>query len=190
MSVNNSYLRKMKKIIILPVLLLSLLFSSCEKYVAGTTVTLSGKYLINRITIKYVDQNTSKDSTYRSGDVYIDTSRSTPTPFDRIKVGHTFIHFDYSILNLRYLGVNNFGSDLWDSRYRSSYWIWGNNQWQEGYLQFSYNDPIRTNSRHTFTFQITEDKFESLELTSSGIWPFYQFGGKKIMIINLTRVGP
>ncbi len=99
MSVNNSYLRKMKKIIILPVLLLSLLFSSCEKYVAGTTVTLSGKYLINRITIKYVDQNTAKDSTYRSGDVYIDTSTSTPTPFDRIKVGHTFIHFDYSILN-------------------------------------------------------------------------------------------
>lgn len=181
----------MKRIIILPVLLLSLFFSSCEKYVAGTTVTLSGKYVINRITIKSVDQNTTGDSTYRSGDVYIDTSRTTPIPFDRIKVGYTFIHFDYWSVNLRHLGIDPHDrKDIWDTRYQTSYWIWGNNQWQSGYLQFTYTDVIKTNARHKYTFQITEDKFESLELTSSGIWPSYQFGEKKIMIINLTRVGP
>ena len=180
----------MKRIITLPVLLLSLLFSSCEKYVAGTTVTLSGKYLINRITIKSVDQNTTGDSTYRSGDVYIDTSRVTPVPFDRIKVGYTFIHFGYDLINLRYVGVRADGSDIWDTRYQTSYWIWGNNQWQSGYLQFSYTDVLKTNSLHKYTFQITEDKLESIELTSSGIWPSYKFGEKKVMIINLTRVGP
>jgi hypothetical protein len=79
---------------------------------------------------------------------------------------------------------------MWDSRYQTWYTIWGNNQWQEGYLQFSYTDPIKTNARQSCTFQITDDNFESLELVSSGKWPSYKFGEKKIMIINLTRVGP
>lgn len=187
---NVSYLRIMKIKIFFLLTLVSLFFVSCEKYVAGTTVTLSGKYIINRITMKSVDQNTTTDSTYRIGDVYIDTSRNAPVPFDRIRVGYTFLHFGYDLINLRYLGVSQTGSDLWDPRYQTSYWIWGNNQWQSGYLQFSYTDVLKTNARHTFTFQVTEDKLESLELTSSGIWPSYKFGEKKIMIINLTRVGP
>jgi len=172
------------------IFILSLSLSSCEKYVAGTNVTLSGKYLINRITIKSIDQNKTGDSTYRSGDVYIDTSRTTPTPFDRIKVGYTFLYFDYWSVNLRHLGVDPNGRDIWDPNYLTWYKILGNNQWQSGYLQFTYRDVIKTNARHTFTFQVTEDKFESLELTSSGIWPSHQYGEKKIMILNLTRVGP
>jgi hypothetical protein len=180
----------MKKLFLLSVFCISLL--GCEKYVTGTYTTLSGKYLITRITLKSVDQNTTGDSTYRSGDVFIDPSPATPIPFDTIRVGYTFLHFDYGLINLRYLGVNNNngGSDVWDPRYQTSYNIWGNNQWQEGYLQFSYTDPIKTLARHTCTFQITEDKFESLELVSSGKWPSYKFGEKKIMILNLTRVGP
>lgn len=182
----------MKTIIYTFLFLVLFSLTSCVKYVSGTTVTLSGKYLINRITIKSVDQNTTGDSTYRSGDVYVDTSLNAPVPFDRIRVGYTFFHFDNVFINLRYLGVNNSmgGSDVWDPRYQTSYWIWGNNQWQSGYLQFSYQDVLKTNAWHRFTFQITEDKHESLELTSSGIWPSYKFGEKKIMIINLTRVGP
>lgn len=186
----STYFRMMKSKIIIT--LLSLTLISCEKYVAGTTTTLSGKYLINRITIKSVDQNLTGDSTYRSGDTYIDSSINTPIPFNRIKVGYTFLHFDYWSVNLRYLGVDpyNGNRDIWDPRYLTSYKIWGNNQWQSGYLQFRYNDVLKTNAWHQFTFQITEDKFESLELTSSGVWPSYKFGEKKIMIINLTRVGP
>lgn len=176
------------------ILIIALLTSltSCVKYVSGTNVTLSGKYLINRITIKSVDQNVTIDSTYRAGDIYIDSSSYAPIPFDSIRVGYTFFHFDYSLINLRYMGVDNSngGRDVWDTRYRTSYWIWGNNQWQSGYIQFSYQDVVKTNAWHKFTFQITEDKLESLELTSSGIWPSYKFGEKKIMIINLTRVGP
>ena len=178
----------MKNLITCFFVLLSL--TGCYKYETGTTLTLSGKYVINRITIKSVDQNETGDSTYRHGDVFIDNSPHTPIPFNRIHVGYTFSHFDNVFVNLRYMGVNNHGQDLWDTRYETWYRILGNNRWQEGYLQFSYNDPVLTNGNHTCTFQITEDKFESLELVSSGKWPSYKFGEKKILILSLLRVGP
>jgi hypothetical protein len=180
----------MKKLIIFLSAVFLTFFTSCEKYVSGTTLSLSGKYLITRITLKSVGQNTTGDSTFRTGDVFLDTSRYTPIPFDRIRVGYTFWHFDNTLINLRYTGVNQYGTDMWDNRYQTWYNIWGNNQWQEGYLQFSYTDQIKTNTRYSCTFQITDDNFESLELVSSGKWPSYQYGEKKIMIINLTRVGP
>lgn len=178
----------MKKLSFL--ILSMLLFTGCEKYVSGTFLTLSGKYLITRLTIKSVDQNVTGDSVYRSGDIFIDNSPATPKPFDSISVGRTFLHFDNIVVNLRYVGVDPTGTDMWDSRYQTFYKILGNNQWQEGYLQFTYTDPIKTRSTHTCTFQITEDNLESLELVSSGKWPSYKFGEKKIMILNLTRVGP
>lgn len=180
----------MKKSIITLLIFCILFLTNCEKYVAGTNVTLSGKYLITRVTIKSVDQNVTGDSVYRSGDVFIDNSPSTPKPFDSISVGQTFIHFDYMLINLRYIGVNPTGQDIWDTRYQTYYRILGNNQFQEGYLQFTYNDAAKTRTTQTCTFQITEDKLESLELVSSGKWPSYKFGEKKIMIMNLVRVGP
>ena len=141
-----------------------------------------------------VDQNTSKDTVYRIGDIYKSNNRSSPKPFDTIRVGNTYIHFNYMLINLRYLGVDSsIGGglkDVWDSRYESGYRIIGNNQWQEGYLQFTYNDAEKTKTDHKMTFQITEDKFESLELTSSGQWSHGSMGEKRIMILNLTRVSP
>lgn len=180
----------MKKTIIALLIFITLFFSNCEKYVSGTNVTLSGKYLITRVTIKSVDQNVTGDSVYRSGDIFVDSSPLTAKPFDSISVGRTFIHFDYLLVNLRYIGVDHTGQDMWDSRYQTYYKILGNNQFQEGYLQFTYNDAEKTRTTQTCTFQITEDKLESLELVSSGKWPSYKFGEKKIMILNLVRVGP
>ena len=164
--------------------------TGCEKYVSGTHLTLSGKYKITRISFVSVDQNTTRDTVYRTGDIYKSNNPSTPKPFDTIRVGNTFFHFDYSVINLMYLGVDNDGNDIWDKRYERGYSIIGNNQWQEGYIQFDYIDVIKTKSKHTMTFQITEDKFESLELTSSGQWSHGSMGEKRIMILNLTRVGP
>lgn len=180
----------MNKSVIISIFMVMMFSTSCEKYVAGTTTTLSGKYLITRLTIKSVDQNVTGDSVYRSGDVFIDNNPTTPKPFDTLVVGRTFIHFDYLLLNLRYLGVDPTGADLWDSRYQTFYKILGNNQWQEGYLNFTYTDAAKTRTTQTCTFQITEDNLESVELVSSGKWPSYKFGEKKIMILNLTRVGP
>ena len=177
----------MKKIVII---ILLVILTGCEKYVSGTHLTLSGKYLITRVSMISVDQNTTRDSVYYSGDIYKSQSNLSPKPFDTIKVGKTFIHLDEMLINLRYIGSDTYGRDMWDKRYESGYRIWGNNQWQEGYIQFEYTDVIKTKSKHTMTFQITEDKFESLELTSSGQWSHGNMGEKRIMILNLTRVGP
>ena len=162
--------------------------TGCEKYVSGTHLTVSGKYKITRISLVSVDQNTTRDTVYRTGDIYKSNDPLSPKPFDTIRVGNTFFHFDYSVINLMYLGVID-DSDVWDKSYQTSYTIRGNNQWQEGYLQFRYNDTLKTKTKHTMTFQITEDKFESLELTSSGQWSHGSMGEKRIMILNLTRVG-
>ncbi len=178
----------MKNIVLIFILVF---LTGCQKYVSGTHLTLSGKYKITRISLVSVDQNTTRDTVYRTGDIYKSNNPSTPKPFDTIRVGNTFFHFDYSVINLMYLGVDTISrKDMWDERYKRGYRIIGNNQWQEGYIQFDYFDVIKTKSNHTMTFQITEDKFESLELTSSGQWSYGNMGEKKIMIINLTRVGP
>ena len=175
----------MKKLV---VIVLLVILTGCEKYVSGTHLTLSGKYKITRISLVSVDQNTTRDTVYRTGDIYKSNDPLSPKPFDTIRVGNTFFHFDYSVINLMYLGVID-DSDVWDKSYQTSYTIRGNNQWQEGYLQFRYNDTLKTKTKHTMTFQITEDKFESLELTSSGQWSHGNMGEKRIMILNLTRVG-
>ena len=177
----------MKKI---SLILLLVFLTGCERYVSGIHLSLSGRYLITRVSLLSVDQNTSKDTVYRSGDIYRSNNPLTPKPFDTIRVGRTFIHFDEMLVNLRYIGVDTYGRDMWDKRYESGYRIIGNNQWQEGYLQFTYHDAAKTNSNPTMTFQITEDKLESLELTSSGYWPYGRAGEKKLMILKLIRVGP
>ena len=178
----------MKKLV---VIVLLVILTGCEKYVSGIHLTLSGKYKITRISLVSVDQNTTRDTVYRTGDIYKSNDPLSPKPFDTIRVGNTFFHFDYSVINLMYLGVDtNSKKDMWDSRYESGYRIKGNNQWQEGYIQFEYTDVIKTKSKHTMTFQITEDKFESLELTSSGQWSHGSMGEKRIMILKLIRVGP
>jgi hypothetical protein len=177
----------MKKLLLLVIVAL---LTGCEKYVSGTHLTLSGKYLITRISMVSVDKNTTRDTVYYPGDVYKSQNTLTPKPFDTIRVGNTFIHLDEMLINLRYIGSDTFGRDMWDKRYESGYRIWGNNQWQEGYIQFTYHDAIKTNSNPTMTFQITEDKLESLEFTSSGHWPYGRLGEKKIMILKLIRVGP
>jgi hypothetical protein len=175
----------MKKLV---VIVLLVILTGCEKYVSGTHLTLSGKYKITRISLVSVDQNTTRDTVYRTGDIYKSNDPLSPKPFDTIKVGNTFIHLNEMLINLRYMGVNSYG-DIWDKRYESAYRIIGNNQWQEGYLRFTYNDAAKTKTDHTMTFQITEDKFESLELVSSGQWSHGNMGEKRIMILNLTRVG-
>jgi len=175
----------MKKLVLICIVIF---LTGCERYVSGTHLTLSGKYLITRVSMVSVDQNTTRDTVYRPGDIYKSNNPSTPKPFDTIRVGNTFIHFDYTLINLRYIGMIG-GSDVWDNRYQTWYTIRGNNQWQEGYLQFEYYDAEKTKTKHKMIFQITEDKFESLELTSSGQWSHGSMGEKRIMILNLTRVG-
>ena len=68
----------LKGIVSLFIILFS--FSSCERYVTEcATPTLSGKYVISKVKIQSVKQNTSKDTTLYTGDLCV---TSMPYPFD------------------------------------------------------------------------------------------------------------
>lgn len=171
-------------------LFLVLTIISCEKYSTEIqTLTLSGKYQISRLSVNYIDQSMNIDTVYRIGDVYIDENPFSPTPFDTIKIGSTYIHLDEILINLRHLGQSS-GRDIWDRRYQTDYRVFNNNRYQLGYIQFTYLDVIKTGSKHTLTFMIEEDGLETLQLKSSGVWPYSNYGQKKIITFLLSRVGP
>ena len=72
----------MKKLV---VIVLLVILTGCEKYVSGTQLSLSGKYLITRVSMVSVDQNTTRDTVYYSGDVYKSQNTLTPKPFSPYK---------------------------------------------------------------------------------------------------------
>jgi len=176
----------MKQIIILSFILF---LTSCEKYVAKTKdITLSGKYKLALLDVTSVDQNTSRDSTYRPGSVYI--NRALPKPFDSMVINRFYIHLTYSEVRLNLVGVSQTGRDIWEfgeSPREIFYNIWGNNSYFNGFIQFTY---YPDNSARTLTFLIEDDGFESLQLQSSGAWFRGKFGEKQVMTMVLTRVGP
>jgi len=80
----------MKKYILL---LLPFLFS-CEKYVTEISdLTLSGKYVVSKVTVIQTSQAITKDTTFLSGSVL--KTPYLPDPFDSIKIDNFYIHFDY-----------------------------------------------------------------------------------------------
>lgn len=171
-------------------ILVLFLLTSCEKFVLETSdVTLSGKYVVSKLDITNVDQNTNRDSLYTVGDTYVNSI--LPDPIDSIVVNRFYLHFDYSTVRMNQLGVNPTGRDLW--QYGSSpneifYRILSNNSYNSGFLQFDY--VTSDGSARTLTFLIEDDGFESLQLKSVGAWFKGKFGEKQVMTLYLTRVGP
>lgn len=152
-------------------------------------VTLSGKYVVSKLDITSVDQNTSKDSLYLVGTTYINPT--LPDPFDSIDINRFYLHMDYSTLKINQLGVTPSGRDIWEygeSPNEIFYRVLGNTTYSKGYLQFDYL--TRDNSARTMTFYIEDDGLESLQLKSSGAWFKGKFGEKQVMTLYLTRVGP
>ena len=172
----------MKNIIV--ILLLSL--TSCRPYFTEhSDLTLSGKYVVSKLEITSVDQNTSRDSLYTLGTTYINPNLGHP--FDTIDINRFYIHFDYSTVALNLLGVSQFGQDIWEYK-NIFYYVWFNNSFYYGTLQFDYitkhNEPRR------MIFCIEDDGYESLQLKSSGTWVYGDLGEKQVMTLYLTRVGP
>lgn len=102
----------MKNIFYLFTLVLSL--SSCIKYAEPTSLSLSGEYVIDKITYSEDENTTSpNDSTYYPGDLYINPNDKFPV--DSIHVGFTKWHLDYSVISfslflyhqVKCTGVNN-----------------------------------------------------------------------------------
>jgi len=178
----------MRRLYFILVLLFAL--SSCEKYVTEISdITLSGKYVVSKLEITSVDQNTSHDSLYTIGSVYV--NNALPDPFDSIPINHFYLHMDYSTIRLNQIGVTPTGNDIWQygvSPNEIFYRVLGNHSYNNGFIQFDYvtND----GSSRTITFLIEDDGFESLQLKSEGAWFHGKYGEKQVMTLGLTRVGP
>lgn len=171
-------------------ILIFLLLTSCERFsLERSDVTLSGKYVVSKLDITSVDQNTNRDSLYTIGSTYINPT--LPDPFDSIEINRFYWHMDYMTIRLNEIGVTPTGQDIWE--YGSSpneifYRVIGNTTYSKGYLQFDYI--TRDGSARTMTFYIEDDGLESLQLKSSGAWFKGKFGEKQVMTLYLTRVGP
>jgi hypothetical protein len=165
-------------------------FTGCEKYIMNnSTVTLSGKYVVSKLEVTYVDQNTGRDSLYTLGSTYI--NRNASPPFDSIRVNGFKIHMDYASIRMNQIGVTQTGRDIWEygnSPNEIFYYIWNNTGYDLGYLQFDYI--TRSDYSQRVTFHIEHDGAESLQLKSVGEWPFGKFGPKRVITMYLTRIGP
>lgn len=177
----------MKKVLFLIVVFL---ITSCEQYVTEMKdVTLSGKYVISKLEITNVDQNQTRDSLYLVGTSYV--NHNLPHTFDSIRINNSYIHFDYSTVRMKLLGVSQSGQDIWqygNSPNEIFYRCFGRTPYTAGYVQYDYNS--QSGSHPQVTFLIEDDGLESLQLKSSGAWFNGKFGQKQVMTLSLTRVGP
>lgn len=166
----------MKKI----ALLLFFAITSCEVYQEPKMLSLSGEYIVDRITINSTENSTKSNGlTYNPGDVYINPDDIFP--MDNIKVGFTRWHLDYSIISF-FPYQNQSGRTIWQRQYYYDI-VNHNSIYDLGYLKFQVNGSIRI-------FKILDDADESLTLRTTGLWPYSNIGPNQLVTIYLTRIGP
>ena len=162
------------------VLLILMTFNSCEVYQEPTLLSLSGEYVIDRVTLLSTENTTNSSGViYEMGTHYVNPYDSTP--MDDIQVGFTRWALDYSVISFFPI-QNGDGTTKWQRQYFYSV-IGHNNVYDLGYLQFQINGSVRT-------FKILDDGLESLTLQTTGLWPFSGSGPNQIVTLHLTRVGP
>ena len=154
--------------------------TSCQKYSEPTSLSLSGEYVVDRVTYSKVDGSMSPgDTTYEPGTVY--SNPNDIFPMDMINVGFTKWHFDYSVISFCPTPLPS-GQVIWGQQY--FYDIVGHlSIYDLGYIQFDINSSTRT-------FKIISDGYESLVLRTSGLWPGASSGSNESVTLYLTRVGP
>jgi hypothetical protein len=140
--------------------------SSCLKYAEPPSLSLSGLYVIDKIT--------TNDSTYNIGDTFIDTNDIIVATLDTSSylVGDTIFEMSYSMIRFGPLqnGLN------WEKEYY--YYTSGQRTvYDFGYIKFDCEGTRRI-------WKILEDKAESLTIR---IQP-NEFG--EYMVLSLTRIGP
>jgi hypothetical protein len=183
----------MKKLI--PFLIITLLFISCEKYTTNVSdLTLSGKYVVSKMTIITTSHAVMIDSTYLSNSVFRDST--LPNPFNYIKVNDFYVHFDYASIRMNWIKRTTTGSlrDMWEygespneifyNRLPYSY-----NAYDFGTIQFDYK-PTNERSYRRITLHIDSDLPESLQLSGLDFAPYGKNGPEYKIIFSLTRTGP
>jgi hypothetical protein len=171
---------------IVSILLIFLTFSSCERYVTEcATPTLSGKYVISKVKIQSVKQNTSKDTMLYTGDLCV---TSMPYPFDTFFVDDLKLHMDESSIRLNCLG-NIDGRDKWEIT--TFYTLYNCTPYYAGDLQFDYEYKEGSSFVHPrLTFFVEDDGSEHLQIKTKGVWPHLEWGENVMYTFFLTRTGP
>jgi hypothetical protein len=157
----------MKKFIIL----IFFFLISCEIYNEPISLSLSGEYVITKVTLLNRENANLNQLNYYFGSHYINPNETFPV--NDIQVGFTRWHFDYSVISFFPTQLGN-GMTQWDIQY--FYSIVGQYSiYDFGYIQFYTNDGFRT-------FKILEDGIEHLVLQTSN--------SNQIITLYLTRIGP
>jgi len=152
-------------------------FTSCLKYSEPKSLSLSGEYVIDKITYQETDGEPSpQDSTYLTGSVYYD---DTEIPsLDTIIVGETKLHMDYSIIRFDPT-QNQFGGTEWHTEYY--YFVHGQvTAYDLGNIVFDCEGTRRI-------WKILDDSNESVTIRTSGQWID---GTRRYVVLSLTRIGP
>lgn len=171
------------------IFLICLFLASCQLYVTEIKdVTLSGKYVVSKLEVTTVDQGNLKNENYLVGETYINDNLAHP--FNKIIINNFYIHFDYSTIRMGEIRTDS-GRDIWEYGMSPNYIFYrnfGRTPFHSGYIQFNYlsND----GGYKSYIFIIEDDGLETLQLKSFESWPNTQFGGKEVVTMLLTRVGP
>jgi hypothetical protein len=149
---------------------------------------LSGKYVVSKLEVTTVDQGQPKNKIYLIGDTYLNDDLGHP--FNKIPINNFYIHFDYSTVRMDWTRTES-GRDIWGYGMSPNYIFYenfGRTPFHSGYIQFDYIS--KNGSYKSFRFIIEDDGLETLQLRSFESWPNSQSGGKEVITMLLTRVGP
>jgi len=156
------------------------MFVSCYRYEQPTLVSLSGEYIIDKITVNITEgPNTGMDTTYLPGDVFI--SETDSFPINNIEVGFTKWHFDYSVVSFD-PHVNPAGQLEWSEQYFYSL-VPSYTQYELGYVDINMID-------RKLILKIIDDTAESITFRTTGRWVFLNVWEESSVTLHLTRVGP
>ena len=168
----------MKKIIILIGILFT--FNSCTVYQEPTSLSLSGEYIIDKVTVISTENTTnSGGQIYNPGTHYVNNLDAFP--LEDIYVGFTRWHLDYTIISFYPISVGG-GTVNWQRQYYYTV-VNHENIYDLGYIKFNVNGSVRI-------FKILDDGVESLTLQSTGLWPYSSSGPNEVVMIHLSRIGP
>lgn len=169
----------MKKLILISLLLL---LTSCYKqYSQPKTLSLSGEYIIDKVTYSVIENSTPNEKVFYPGNVFINPNESFP--MDSIKIGFTRWHFDYAIASFN-PQILPTGTVIWGNRYvysvRNHY-----TNYDLGYIDINMDNGSRR------IFKIVDDGVENLVLRTTNNWGAYGPSGEaESVTLYLTRIGP
>lgn len=162
------------------ILLSSILIISCYRYEQPPLVSLSGEYIIDKITVNVTEgPNTGMDSVYLPGDVFINEADSFP--LNKINIGFTKWHFDYIVVSFSPY-TNDVGQLVWSEQYFYSL-VPSYTQFEMGYVDINMVN-------RKLILKIIDDTAESITFRTTGRWVFLNVWEESSITLHLTRIGP